>query len=454
MKVAPAADCRRLAAEEVGDTEKGADSEKAADKSDDEVSKLCANDANAWIATDGFGDNSTSPSSAGQYGADEECVAKAVLAASHDDAGFSEDPSVSRSRSTSEDAGSDAAGTTRASLGYAQLQSSTHQMAGEQKQAKNFGAAPAASCDADADGLSGDDFDDIDEGGVMESDDGEDGDMEEDDEEEEEEMEDEQQQEAQEEPAQQTCCVADFDERKLEATTHWSKAHEARMCRVVETCFPGHGMICFERMYRTSRPVQEITRESLLLRDHILLPELVASKAKSSSRRMLSLCYNWTADDMHLVHVIWMDFLQPEVFQAQQRSAEGKWQDAFAHLLALQLFFDASDDKWLTDSPMETIPRLRQWLQVFAYLWRSVLSLNDFALGLYPQCGKHGGYRRRVLLMIEQWEARCNQVLQVRLDPLTGEEEALRVSIVTDITDRSAFASGLDTDWSYDDDNE
>jgi len=96
----------------------------------------------------------------------------------------------------------------------------------------------------------------------------------------------------------------------------------------------------------------------------------------------------------------------------------------------------------------------RQWLQVFAYLWRSVLSLNDFALGLYPQCGKHGGYRRRVLLMIEQWEARCNQVLQVRLDPLTGEEEALRVSIVTDITDRSAFASGLDTDWSYDDDNE
>ena len=217
----------------------------------------------------------------GQYGADEECVAKAVLAASHDDAGFSEDPSVSRSRSTSEDAGSDAAGTTRASLGYAQLQSSTHQMAGEQKQAENFGAAPAASCDADADGLSGDDFDDIDEGGVMESDDGEDGDMEEDDEEEEEEMEDEQQQEAQEEPAQQTCCVADFDERKLEATTHWSKAHEARMCRVVETCFPGHGMICFERMYRTSRPVQEITRESLLLRDHILLPELVASKVKS-----------------------------------------------------------------------------------------------------------------------------------------------------------------------------
>ncbi len=92
----------------------------------------------------------------------------------------------------------------------------------------------------------------------------------------------------------------------------------------------------------------------------------------------------------------------------------------------------------------------RQWLQVFAYTWRSVLSLNDFALGLHPQCGKHGGYRRRVLLLIEQWEARCNQVLQMRLDPLTGDEDALRVSIVTtDPTDRSA--SGLDTDWSYDD---
>ncbi len=55
-----------------------------------------------------------------------------------------------------------------------------------------------------------------------------------------------------------------------------------------------------------------------------------------------------------------------------------------------------------------------------------------------------------MLLLIEQWEARCNQVLQMRLDPLTGDEDALRVSIVTtDPTDRSA--SGLDTDWSYDD---
>jgi hypothetical protein len=36
-------------------------------------------------------------------------------------------------------------------------------------------------------------------------------------------------------------------------------------------------------------------------------------QATRSSQRMLSLCYNWTADDMHLVHVIWMDFLQPEV---------------------------------------------------------------------------------------------------------------------------------------------
>ena len=97
----------------------------------------------------------------------------------------------------------------------------------------------------------------------------------------------------------------------------------------------------------------------------------------------------------------------------------------------------------------------RQWLQVFAYMWRSVLSLNDFALGLHPQCGKHGGYRRRVLLMLEQWEARCNHVLQVRLDPLTGDEHALRVNIVTnETTDRSAVASGLDTDWSYDDDND
>jgi len=155
----------------------------------------------------------------GQYGADEECVAKAVLSSAHDDAGFSEDPSVSRSRSTSED---------------------------------------------------------VDASGILNSDDGVDGDMEEDDQDEEEDEREEEQE--QEEPAQQICCVADFDEQKLEATTRWSKAHEARMCRVVEASFPGHGIICFERMYCTSRPVQDITRESLLSRDHILLPEFVASK--------------------------------------------------------------------------------------------------------------------------------------------------------------------------------
>ena len=54
------------------------------------------------------------------------------------------------------------------------------------------------------------------------------------------------------------------------------------------------------------------------------------------------------------------------MLQAQQLSAEGKWQDVFAHLLALQLFFDASDDKWLTDLPMESIPRLRLYKYTYA----------------------------------------------------------------------------------------
>jgi len=204
-----------------------------------------------------------------------------VLSSAHDDAGFSEDPSVSRSRSTSEDVG-DSAGATRASLGYAQLQTSTSPMAGRQKKGVETmmgAAAPRCdavmTCDADAGGFSEDDFD-VDASGILNSDDGVDGDMEEDDQDEEEDEREEEQE--QEEPAQQICCVADFDEQKLEATTRWSKAHEARMCRVVEASFPGHGIICFERMYCTSRPVQDITRESLLSRDHILLPEFVASK--------------------------------------------------------------------------------------------------------------------------------------------------------------------------------
>jgi len=91
---------------------------------------------------------------------------------------------------------------------------------------------------------------------------------------------------------------------------------------------------------------------------------------------------------------------------------------------------------------------------MFCYLWRAVLSHNDWTLGLNPHFGKAGGYRRRILQMLEQWEVRSNQLLQTRLDPITGEEEVLRVRIVSETPERSGMASGFDSDWSYDDDND
>jgi hypothetical protein len=83
----------------------------------------------------------------------------------------------------------------------------------------------------------------------------------------------------------------------------------------------------------------------------------------------------------------------------------------------------------------------------------SALSHKDYTLGLHPQYGRQGGYRRKVLQMIEQWESRTNLVLQARFDPILGEnEETIRISIVTDSHDRVALSSGFDTDWSYDND--
>jgi len=48
-----------------------------------------------------------------------------------------------------------------------------------------------------------------------------------------------------------------------------------------------------------------------------------------------------------------------QVFQAKARASEGKWQDTLTHLLALLLFFDASDDAWLLGFPLESISFLR-----------------------------------------------------------------------------------------------
>jgi hypothetical protein len=56
--------------------------------------------------------------------------------------------------------------------------------------------------------------------------------------------------------------------------------------------------------------------------------------------------------------------------------------------------------------------------------------------------------------MLDLWETRSNQVLQQRFDSLTGEEDVMRVRIVSQSPDLAAFASGFDTDWSYDEDND
>ena len=206
----------------------------------------------------------------GQHcGVHEDCAAGGVYS-SHDDAsGFSEDPTVSRSRSTSEDA----AGCRAMKMkGHAQHQ-------GSSVCAERQSDAVENTCHADEEGSEV--VEDDNDSAMIESDecdDGDDGDMEEeDDEEEEDEMEEE---EEQDDPEQQHVYMPDFDEFKLEATTRSSKEHEKRVCRIIETCFAGHGLIPFERLYRASQPLKDVTRDFLLQRDHILLAEPIASKVK------------------------------------------------------------------------------------------------------------------------------------------------------------------------------
>jgi hypothetical protein len=71
---------------------------------------------------------------------------------------------------------------------------------------------------------------------------------------------------------------ASFDDQRFEATTRSSQAHDARVCSIIENCFAGAHIICFERLYRTTLSVQSITKESVLRCDHMLLPEPVATQ--------------------------------------------------------------------------------------------------------------------------------------------------------------------------------
>ena len=212
--------------------------------------------------------------------------------------------------------------------------------------------------------------DDSDDCTMILIDDGEDGDMDEENEEEEEEPEEKEKVSS---PLIYTPLIytpqkeahakhnASFDDQRFEATTRSSQAHDARVCSIIENCFAGAHIICFERLYRTTLSVQSITKESVLRCDHMLLPEPVATKvsypthkhrytrmnlgesfpdqisfcaclnfqnhrfnkniefcilflqARALSTRMLVLCYGWSRDDLQLIHFLYPQFLQPEV---------------------------------------------------------------------------------------------------------------------------------------------
>ena len=201
----------------------------------------------------------------GQYGGDGDHDEEGGNSSMNEETGLSEETSMGRSRSTSEDA-------TGSNKSHSEEKMAVHPQATKQR-VKQRVSAVEAFCDAASDCVA-----------VEGSDDGEDGDMEDDEFEEDENLDEEEEDDDDgdddddEHAAEHAVIVPDFDDVTFEASTRSSKEHDARVSRIVETCFPGHGIIAFERLYRSSWPISSITRESLLLRDHLLLPKSVAAK--------------------------------------------------------------------------------------------------------------------------------------------------------------------------------
>ena len=197
----------------------------------------------------------------GRYGGDGDHDEEGGNSSMNEETGLSEETSMGCSRSTSEDA-------IGSNKSHSEEKIAVHQHATKQR-VKQRVSAVEAFCDAASDGVA-----------VEGSDDGEDGDMEDDEFEEDENLDEEEEddEDDDEHAAEHAVIVPDFDDVTFEASTRSSKEHDARVSRIVETCFPGHGLIPFERLYRSSWPISSITGESLLLRDHLLLPKSVATK--------------------------------------------------------------------------------------------------------------------------------------------------------------------------------
>jgi len=156
---------------------------------------------------------------------------------------------------------------------------------------------------------------------------------------------------------------------------------------------------------------QDITREALLSKDHLLLPMDVVRRACWLCGQMVQLACCWPGSGVELGNEIWEGFLLPGVERTAEHVGNGLFARAFAELLGLVLF-TFRQDAWIREQEAHhDWSEFRSFFEMASSSWSAVLAQGDEALGLASPAGRSGGYRPRLLRLLQDWQDRINRVL-------------------------------------------
>ena len=170
-----------------------------------------------------------------------------------------------------------------------------------------------------------------------------------------------------------------------------------------------------------------ITRDTLLAKRHLLLPDEVVITARKYSRAASEMIHEWMGGGTSLGNALWARFFQPAVAAALADARAGEYQAAMGHLLGL-LLIGINDDTWLQDN--EVYCDWSEFSLFFTELsraWASVLAQPDAVLGLAPSTGKIGGYRAALIEKIDDWQNDVNEMLADRYDEF--EEDGMEARL-------------------------
>uniref|UniRef100_A0A0G4IBG3 Uncharacterized protein n=1 Tax=Chromera velia CCMP2878 TaxID=1169474 RepID=A0A0G4IBG3_9ALVE len=170
-----------------------------------------------------------------------------------------------------------------------------------------------------------------------------------------------------------------------------------------------------------------VTRESVLAKHHLLIPEIHFHKVESVLKNLIvSFEKEPPYGQTHKSNRLWLTALFPLADRIDFKTKQGKgWQ--WPELVALLLFAEREDDLvWLSDTEVHIEDEFVGFFDKVSNGWRELFTFEERqeggSRGLFwrPPMGREGGYLEVLKEMVREFEDSVQSVLYEHYDDLEG----------------------------------